>query len=154
MLVIRRYQPTDHAAVWNLHNAALAAVDAHDGPGPWDADLDQIEVVYLDAGGEFYVGVCDGAMVAMGALKRTNGERAEIKRMRVHPSYQRRGFGQAILTAFEQRACELRYLRLHLDTTIQQIAAQRLYEKHGYREVSRTQVGRFTCIFYEKPMQP
>ncbi len=53
----------------------------------------------------------------MGALRRTTNEWAEIKRMRVHPDFQRRGFGQMILEALEARAVALGYAALHLDTT-------------------------------------
>ena len=73
----------------------------HDLSG--DADLDHIEDVYLHAG-DFWVGFCDDQLVAMGALQRPTATRAEIKRMRIHPDYQRLGFGQAILSALEKRA--------------------------------------------------
>lgn len=150
MLEIRRYQSGDQSSVWELHNIALEAVGAHAGNGPWDDDLNQIEAVYLANRGEFLVESCDGRVVAMGALKATTNQRAEIKRMRVHPQYQRRGFGQAILTGLEQRAREMGYTVLHLDTTLQQEAARRLYERNGYSLVGRGNVGRFDCFFYEK----
>jgi ribosomal protein S18 acetylase RimI-like enzyme len=153
VLNIRRYESSDHAAVWNLHNIALDAVGTNAGDGPWDDDLRQIEAVYLQNGGDFLVGICAGRLVAMGALKRTNADRAEIKRMRVHPDYQRRGFGQAILTALEKRAAELGYKVLHLDTTIQQTAAQGLYQKNGYVVVREGKIGRFDCVFYEKKLE-
>ncbi len=70
--------------------------------------------------------------------------------MRIAPAFQRRGFGQAILTALERRAVELGYKTLHLDTTVLQKAAQGLYIKNGYSEASRAKVGPFECIFYEK----
>lgn len=149
-LHIRQYQPNDHEAVWRLHAVALRAAGAHAGHGSWDDDLHQIEAVYLDRGGEFLVGVHHGQVVAMGALKKTSPERAEIKRMRVNPAVQRRGYGQAILAALERRAVELGYAELHLDTTARQEAAQELYIKNGYREVRRARMGRFEYIFYEK----
>ena len=149
-LHIRRYQPTDYEAVWRLHTVALHATGACAGHGPWDDDLHKIEAVYLDKGGEFLVGVYHGQIVAMGTLKKTSPERAEIKRMRVSPAFQHRGFGQAILAALERRAVELGCAELHLDTTVQQKAAQELYIKNGYRKVRRARMGRFECIFYEK----
>ena len=152
MLQIRTYQPEDCDAVWELHVIALQAVGAYLGDGPWNHDLSQIEAVYLQNGGEFFVGIDEGRLVAMGALKRISDERAEIKRMRVHPSCQRRGFGQTMLTALEVRARELGYRVLELDTTTVQIAAQRLYEKNGYVEVRRGRVAQFECIYYEKTL--
>lgn len=149
-LLIRRYQPVDQPAVWQLHDLALHSANAHAGDGPWDQDLHQIEDVYLQNGGEFLVGFCDGRLVAMGALKRTTAELAEVKRMRVDPAVQRRGFGQAILSALELRAVQLGYKSLRLDTTVQQKAAQGLYEKNGFVEVGRAWKGSFQCIVYEK----
>jgi len=152
MLQIRTYQPGDRDAVWELHVIALESVGVYLGNGPRDDDLYHIEAVYLQNGGEFFVGISDGRLVAMGALKRISDERAEIKRMRVHPDCQRRGFGQTMLTALEVRARELGYHSLQLDTTTLQIGAQRLYEKNGYVEVRRGKVAQFECIYYEKTL--
>jgi len=149
-LRIRRYEPRDRHAVRRLHDDALNEVGAHLGSGPWDDDLDEIESVYLDKGGEFLVGVLDGQIVAMGALMRISPEKAELKRMRVRPGLQGRGYGQAMLDALHHRASELGYSTLRLDTTVQQRAAQHLYLKNGYSEVGRGVVGPFDCIFYER----
>jgi ribosomal protein S18 acetylase RimI-like enzyme len=149
-LRIRRYEPRDKRAVRRLHDDALNEVGAHLGSGPWDDDLDEIEGVYLDQGGEFLVGVLDGKIVAMGALMRISLEKAELKRMRVGPGLQGRGYGQAMLDALHRRASELGYSTLRLDTTVQQWAAQRLYLKNGYNEAGRGVVGPFDCIFYER----
>ncbi len=70
MLTIRRYQPYDQQAVWSLHNLALDQVGAHGGNGPWDEDVRRVEATYLADGGEFLVGVLQGRVVAMGALRR------------------------------------------------------------------------------------
>src|SRR5437868_14699416 len=103
-LIIRRYEPRDHDEAWSLHNLALERAGAHPGNGPWDDDLHHVDEVYLAAGGEFLVGELRGRIVAMGALQRTSEIRGEIKRMRVHPDCQRRGYGEAVLTELEDRA--------------------------------------------------
>jgi GNAT superfamily N-acetyltransferase len=149
-LRIRRYEPRDKRAVRRLHDDALNEVGAHLGSGPWDDDLDQIETVYMDQSGEFLVGLLDGKIVAMGALMRISSERAELKRMRVRPGLQGRGYGQALLDALHRRASELGYSALRLVTTVQQRVAQRLYLKNGYNEVGRGVVGPFDCIVYER----
>ncbi len=149
-LHIRRYGPQDKEVVRRLHDHALNEVGAHLGRGPWDEDLDEIEAVYLENGGEFLVGVLDGEVVAMGALRRVSPEKAELKRMRVKPGLQGHGYGQTLLDALHRRAADLGYSALHLDTTVQQRAAQRLYTKNGYREVGRGRIGPFDCVFYER----
>ena len=149
-IAIRRYEPGDREAVRNLHDAALNGVGAHLGTGAWDADLDAIESVYLGNGGEFLVGVLAGELVAMGALRRDPDGRPWITRMRVSPLFQGRGIGQTLLDALHRRAAELGYGTLHLDTTVGQTAARRLYEKNGYRETGRGRVGPFECLYYER----
>jgi GNAT superfamily N-acetyltransferase len=147
---IRRYEPPDREAVRNLHDEALNDVGAHLGRGSWDSDLDAIESVYLEAGGEFLVGVLEGEVVAMGALRLDPDGRAWITRMRVSPRLQGRGIGQTLLDRLHRRAAELGYGPLHLDTTVGQTAARRLYEKNGYREAGRGTVGPFECLYYER----
>ena len=122
------------------------------GKGPWDDDLNNVKDDYLKKGGEFFVGTQAGRIVAMGALKRLSATCAEIKRMRVHPDYQRRGFGQAILEALEARAAESGYDTLQLDTTVQPIAARSLYIENKYAETGRRKVGDFDVIVYEKAL--
>jgi GNAT superfamily N-acetyltransferase len=152
MLRIRRYKAEDREEVQALHKLALEQVGVYIGSGRWDSDLDDIEGVYLK-GGEFLVGECEGRIVAMGAFRRTSPERAELKRMRVHPDFQKRGFGQKILDALEKKARELGYTTLHLDTAVKQVAAQKLYAKNGYRETGRTVLGGFDAILYEKRLK-
>ena len=136
--------------MWDLHNIALNEVGAHAGNGPWDDDLHRIESEYIEAGGEFYVGIINDRIVAMGALKRLTDTCAEICRMRVHPDLQRRGLGTRILSKLEERAGELGFRTLTLDTTVGQIAAIILYTKAGYIEVSRgTKLG-FEVLSFEK----
>lgn len=148
-LTVRRYEPADRVAVRNLHDEALHDVGAHLGDGPWDSDLDTIESVYLQDGGEFLVGVLEGEVVAMGALRRNPDGQAWITRMRVSPNLQGQGIGQTLLDGLHRRAAELGYGTLHLDTTVHQTAARRLYEKNGYREVGRGPIGPFDCVYYE-----
>ncbi|EFH83844.1 GNAT family N-acetyltransferase [Ktedonobacter racemifer] len=150
MFTLRRYESADREAVEHLHVHALQQTGAYLGRGPWDDDVYAIEEVYLQNQGEFLIGECDGQFVAMGAFKRTGPERAEIKRMRVHPDHQGHGYGQLILTELEARVRALGYRTLHLDTSILQIPAQRLYEKNGFREVGRDNYQGIEVILYEK----
>jgi ribosomal protein S18 acetylase RimI-like enzyme len=152
---IRRYQPDDAPAVWQLHNRALHEVGAHGGNGPWDDDLHHVEEVYL-RGGEFLVAEVEGQVVGMGALHRVSSEQAEVKRMRVDPDHQRKGLGRAILAALEKRAKELGCRSLVLDTTTRQVGAQKLYESFGYGRTGTREYRNgpilFTLILYRKDL--
>ena len=153
MFTLRRYTPADQEAVEQLHVHAIQQVGAYLGRGPWDDDIYAIEEMYLNNQGEFLIGEWDGVFMAMGALRRTSPERAEIKRMRVHPDYQGRGIGQIILSELETRARTLGYKTLHLDTSVVQLAAQKLYEKNGFCEVGRDIYSELEVILYEKQLE-
>ena len=149
---IRRYKEIDKNKVFRLHTFALKKATAFCKHGHWDEDLKNIENVYLKNNGDFLVGILNNKLVAMGALKKISRNIAEIKQMRVHPKFQRRGFGQIILDELEERARNLGYRLLRLDTTIKQTAAQKFYQKNGYVEVRRGFLGGFETIYYEKKL--
>lgn len=149
-LTLRRYRPEDAPRVWELHTTALAAIRALAPPGPHDADLQAIEAVYLDAGGEFLIGELDGEPVAMGAIRPLGDGRGELKRMRVNPAHQGRGFGQAMLGALERRAGELGLSALVLDTAVRQTAAIALYRKNGYALIAEREGLGFASFVFEK----
>jgi ribosomal protein S18 acetylase RimI-like enzyme len=151
MLQIRRYEDADHEAMWDLNNLALDIVGAHPGQD-YFADLHNINEVYLDNRGEFLLGMVDDQIVAMGAFKRTDDAKAEIVRMRIHPDFQRRGFGQALLSALVDRAKAMGYRALHLSTTVQQVAAQALYERNGFRQTGTDTYEQFKLLVYEKEL--
>lgn len=149
-LQIRRYQPGDWQNVWELHIIAMQQVGAYKGEGPWDDDLNHIDDIYLQTRGDFLVGIFDGRLVAMGAFKQTTPASAEIKRMRTQPEMQGQGFGDIMLRELEQRAKRLGYTHLHLETSVFQIAAQKLYCKHGFREIGRAIIDGLDSILFEK----
>ena len=56
-------------------------------------------------GGEFLVGVAPGGcLVATGAVRDVTDKVAELERIHVHPSFQRRGFARQTSTRLEDRA--------------------------------------------------
>lgn len=152
MFKLRSFQRGDAAAVWKLHDVALDDAGVHGGRGPWEEDLRDIAATYLESDGEFLVGLAGIELVAMGGLLRRTTAEAEIKRMRVHPDFQRRGLGRLVLEELEARAQALGYREIRLDTMEEQIAARRLYESAGYREIGQRSKGRFLFIDYSKSL--
>ncbi len=136
-LKIRRYKSSDNPVVWKLHELGLAEIGVRPRRnGRLDKDLKDIEEIYLN-GGDFIVGEYLGNVVAMGAFKKNDNTVAELKRMRVHPDFQSRGFGQAILNELEKRARKLGFKKIILDSSKDWIKAQNFYRKNGYIEMGR-----------------
>ncbi len=149
---IRRYQTQDYQQVWDLHVLALKQTGAYIEDAEFDADLEQIQAVYLDNGGEFLVAVQGERIVAMGAFRKTSNEMAEIKRMRTQPEMQGRGLGQLILQELEARARQAGYQALHLETSALLTAAQKLYLRNGFVETDRIMLRGLESILFEKPL--
>jgi len=82
----------------------------------------------------FYVAYDDNeTAVACGALKHYDDQTAEIKRMYVKPKHRGRGISKLILSELEDKAKELNYNRLVLETGLKQPEAMNLYNKFGYK---------------------
>jgi GNAT superfamily N-acetyltransferase len=149
VLEVRRFAAGDAGAVRALDDAAMSGDGVR---GRRDRDLNSIAAAYLEDGGEFLVGVCDGRVVAIGALRHVTDAVAEVNRMRVNPGFRRRGFGRTILARLEHRAGELGYRQLRLHTPVVLTAAQRLYDSACYREVGRGQLAGAEVIYFEKAL--
>ncbi|MER6511872.1 GNAT family N-acetyltransferase [Nonomuraea sp. NPDC001636] len=150
-LKIRRYRWSDLDTILALHRICLAEVGLQPGDGVYyDDDFPRIQEIYLACGGDFIVGEHGSRVVAMGGLKPVDRETAEVCRLRVHPEFQRRGYGGVMLSALEDRALELGFSSLRGDTTLNQGAALALYARQGWRELSRRQVGDLVVIYGEK----
>ena len=174
---LRPYDPRDAEAVWTLHEWALrdAGVDPSDVPGT--EDLRDVPGSYLDVGGAFLVGVVDeggadatddrppatfdGRVVAVGGLlpneaghadERTVPGAAELHRMRVAPTHQRRGYGRRLLAALERRAAARGFDPVLATTARRQSGAVALYRNAGYEAVGESREAGYDLVHFEKAL--
>ncbi|GCF14887.1 hypothetical protein Harman_28220 [Haloarcula mannanilytica] len=167
----RPYDDRDADAVWALHEWAIRETGNDPSDIPGTADLENVEGRYLDTGGDFIVGVVpnaadeqlpqtfDGGLAAMGGFlpnevghddERTVPGAAELHRMRVAPSQQRRGYGRVLLHRLEQRVAAQGYELLLATTAQSQTAAVAFYRDEGYDEVARSRQGEYELVHFEK----
>lgn len=91
---------------------------------------------FVPPSGTFLVALtADADPIGCIAVRRHEEHVGEIKRMYVRPEHRRRGYARALLVAAEDRARELGYSALVLETGEPQPEAQALYESHGYRRI-------------------
>jgi len=100
--------------------------DAHVHLGPEEV---------ADGRGAFVVGYDGESAVGCGAIRRLDGDTAEIKRMYVVPARRGHGVGVAIITALEAEARALGASRLVLETGVRQPEALALYRRLGYTTI-------------------
>jgi GNAT superfamily N-acetyltransferase len=178
-LHVRRHEAGDADAVRTLHEWAMGETDTDPGDVPGTEDLDSVEASYLDAGGEFLVGVldgdpatatpagadrrppavADGTLVAMGGVlpsaaghdeeRRVEGA-AALHRMRVAPTHQGRGYGRAILDALEAAARERGFDVVLATTARTQPRAVAFYPAAGYDLVGESTAAGYELVHYEK----
>jgi len=77
----------------------------------------------------------DGHPIGCIGVRRHEDQVGEVKRMYVRPEHPRRGHARALLVAAEDRARELGYTALILETGEPQPEAMTLYVSHGYRRI-------------------
>jgi GNAT superfamily N-acetyltransferase len=149
MLTLRSFRDEDSAQVRALYERATLATAGH---GPWEDDLAAISTTYISPGGCFVVVQEESSIIAMGALRLHGTHEAEVKRMRVDPSKQRRGLGQMVLDGLLRHATKARVRRVFLDTDDQWSSARRFYEKNGFVEYQRKHWQGTTLVLYERTL--
>lgn len=148
-VVLRQYKDSDKDAIWQLHVDGLNQTGSFIFNPELDSDFENIKGTYIKNDGDFFVASLENTIIGMGALRKVDFSTAEIKRMRVNIKHQRKGLGSIILKKLIERAKELGYKKLTLDTSEKQNVAKHLYEKYGFRECDRKKFGDHETIFYE-----
>lgn len=101
-------------------------------------------------GGAFLIGYRDGQVVCGGGIKRLADGACEIKRMYVVPDARGQGVARALLRALEDKARQLGYGVVRLDTGPRQPQAQGLYLTEGYVEIPNFNGNPVATFFGEK----
>ena len=144
---MRRFDASDRQRVWALSTIpnigatadASAPLDLPLPDGPPDAfpRLADVEASFVRAGGDFLAVEEDGHLVGMGGIAPNAPKQAEVLHVRVHPATRRRGVGRVLMHALAERARELGFEELHLDTASNQPEAIAFYNGLDYGEVGR-----------------
>lgn len=123
-------------------------------PPPAFPHLADIEKTFHGANGDFLVVEHEGHLVAMGGIRPNTPQQAEVLHIRVHPATRRQGLGRQLMSALEDRAVQLGFQELHLDTATNQPEAVAFYESLSYirlREETRPEWS-WTLVFFTKQL--
>jgi putative acetyltransferase len=112
-------------------NVELAARYPEPGANHFRLDAEEVSA----ANGAFLLGYLAGEPVACGAIRRLAAGVAEVKRMFVVPGARGRGISKRVLAALEERALQLGFARLVLETGTRQLEAIGLYQGAGFYSI-------------------
>lgn len=99
--------------------------------GPDETPVDPRE--FDRPAGSFLIAELNGDLVGCAGLRRHDHTTVELKRMFVRAPFRRQGLARVLLNAIHDRALELGYERLILETGSKQPEALALYLAEGYR---------------------
>jgi GNAT superfamily N-acetyltransferase len=105
-----------------------------------------------EPGGSFILVEVDGEAVGCGGLRRLDTESCEIKRMYIVPEHRGRGLSRTLLAALEERAKELGYVNVKLDTGDRLPKPKALYESSGYSQIPDYNGNTQAAYWFEKPL--
>jgi putative acetyltransferase len=127
----------DCEAVRSLVFGILAEYGLSPDPAGTDSDLDDIEQNYVARGGVFDVlETSDGEIVGSVGLYPMDAETVELRKMYLSPATRGRGLGQKLLREMIEKAKDLGYLRIYLETASILDQAVHIYEKAGFIPVA------------------
>ena len=147
-----RYQPEYQEPMLALHRSAIEGFTLGMSQQQDEADLWDIEEVYLRAGGEFLLGFVGERLMAMGGFKRLAESLAELRRMRIARDLQGQGHGTVLLQELEQRAFRAGIRTFCLSAARRRPLTLRFYRKYGYQESGAGLYGAVRTVRFSKPL--
>jgi len=101
----------------------------------FDEEIRHLEGKYGPPDGRLYLVFWEGELAGCAALKKVDGENAEIKRLYVKPSFRGHRIGEAMVLRLMADAREIGYSHLLLDTLPFLRTAIEMYRRLGFYEI-------------------
>lgn len=112
-------------------------------------DIDDINQGYLAGGGHFWVALNpQGELVGMIGVQQHERGEGEVRRLRVRRDHLGRGIGSSLLETAIKFCRDRQYLKVTLDTYIDQELAMKLFEKHKFKHSRTREVNEKTLLYF------
>jgi ribosomal protein S18 acetylase RimI-like enzyme len=146
---IRLAEDADHAAIRRLFNEGLLEGQLRDNDT--GADIENLREGYFsdDGASAFWVARRRRKLIGMIGVQKTADNTAELRRLRVHPDYRRRGVGSLLMARALDFCRRHGYLKVILDVRIDRPPAIAMLKKFGFAHTRTREIGsRKTLDFY------
>jgi putative acetyltransferase len=133
-IYLRAVTNDDSHEIKNLVFKVLAEYKLKSSPSLTDSDLENIEASYLKRGGLFDVLVCENKIVGCVGLYPKSAEEVELRKMYFEKSIRGKGVGKKLLEYCIEKAAQLGFKTITLETASVLVEAIALYKKYGFKE--------------------
>lgn len=103
----------------------------------FDENLDHLSQFYSSEGRSYYVLLQNGVFIGGIGLSEFDGDCCELQKLYLTDAAKGQGLGYNMIAYIENRAREMGYKRMYLETHSNLSAAIHIYEKAGYTEIAR-----------------
>ena len=147
--IIRDWQPEDRHAAAEVIKTVLEEYGLPWQPESADRDVIEVELAYLNAGGEFWIVEQDSRIVGTAAYHPlARGHRAvEIRKMYLLPKIRGRGLGKYLLAQLEIAIAIKDYQEIWIETASILKEAVKLYELNGYQPANGVETERCDLVY-------
>jgi putative acetyltransferase len=132
---IRDAEPDELAGVRALIEEYVRSLGVDLGFQEIETELGDLASAYAAPGGGILVGIAGEELAGCVALRPLEPGACEMKRLYVRPVFRRTGLGKRLAVAAIEKARDLGYDRMRIDTLPQMQAARRLYAELGFRAI-------------------
>jgi GNAT superfamily N-acetyltransferase len=116
----------------------------------WNISVNYIKEAYQGKRGDFFTVYFQNQLIAMGGLQEIDGQKAIIKKFRVHPDFRGLGLAKLLVEKCEERAAELNYKIVRGDVNEENFPMQKLMLEKGYSFIEKINEFSMTMFVYEK----
>lgn len=149
------FEPKYKAAVLELNQLSVSQSEyiGKTVSPAWHNDLEKIEETYFGNKGAFLLWLDDGRLIGMGGFLKLDAGTAFIKRIRVHPDFQRKGLSSQILAELEKQAVSIGYKKLQANAAKGNVPAEKMLLNAGFRPFGEKEFFSVPCTLFEKTLK-
>ena len=148
-IIIRSATNADCGRVQNLVFGVLREYGLEPDLQGTDRDIADIEAHYITRGGIFeLIENESGELLGTCGLYPMNDEIIELRKMYFSPEFRGQGFGKKTLQRMLEKARELGYQKIYLETAVILKEAVHLYEKFGFQLTDEKHTPRCDAAYF------
>ena len=134
MCELRKAKQGEEKIIFQIVETVLAAYGISTNAAETDKDLSDLEKFYFKNKGWFDVLIDNEQIIGSYGVFKIDEKVCELRKMYLLPAYQGKGLGKLMMNAALEKARELGYIEMILESNKLLDKALGLYEKYGFKK--------------------